>query len=67
MDAVFLGNAWVLVDINLDEVDTFLLAFTDDIGSDSFARSAPGGMEVNQAPIGFSEHLVELFGSVGVV
>lgn len=67
LDAVFLGNSSVLVDVDLDEVDALDLALRHDIGSDSLAGSAPGGVEVYEASVGLLEEGVELLGGVSVV
>lgn len=46
-DAVLLGDRGLLVDVNLEVVDVWvLLGPLSDLGGDGLARTAPGGVEV---------------------
>ena len=67
LDGVLLGNVGVLVNINLDEVHSLLMALLNNVGGDGSAGSAPGGVEVDQALVGILEHSVELLGGISVV
>ena len=67
LDTILCSNFSILVNVDLDQVNALLFAFRYDVRSNSFAGSAPGGVEVDQALISFLEELIELLGSVGVV
>ena len=48
LNAIFLGNSWVFVYIDFDQIHTMFLALRDYIGGNGLAGSAPCGVEVNQ-------------------
>lgn len=66
-NVVFGGNISINVNVDLDKVDSMLLALSMDIGSDVLAGAAPSGVEVHKASVSFLEQCVEFSGGVGVV
>ena len=67
LDGVFPSNSPVFVDINFNQIDSSLFALRNNIGCNSFARSTPGSMEINQAFISFLKHGIELLRGISVV